>query len=622
MAKKDSNQNDSPLSNEGAPSRPKRPWRKVLYWGSVVGVWFVILGFFFTLYLAHDLPDLDNLPEPGLEEQIRVLDNRGNVLTTYGANYGDTLTYDQIPPLMISALLAVEDRRFFEHGAIDWLGFLRAAFTNVTAGRIVQGGSTITQQLAKNIYLSHQRSWKRKAQEFFLAYYLESKFSKEEIITLYLNRVYFGSGAYGLDAAARRYFDHPGTRLSLQEAAVLAGLMKAPSRYAPTRDPVAAIERSHVVLTAMMQEQVITPEALDWAKRNTPKFADRTKGSNIRYFSDWIVERLRDLDIPLNGTVDVYTTLDANHQQAAERALVPAIDINREKHAITQGAILAMTPDGAVQAMMGGRNYGESQYNRATMAERQPGSAFKPFVYLAGLRAGLSPDLVMLDEPVNVDGYSPNNYDGQYHGAMTLAEAMARSINTIAVKVQEAAGRDNVATLAENFGLKGEIEPHASMALGTMQVRLIDLIKSYAVFAGGGRAVEPYGIVEVRSSGGQLLYRRSPLNDAETLITSREASTMTDMLQRVIEAGSGKIALLDRPGAGKTGTSQDSRDAWFAGFTADMVVGVWLGNDDNSPMKGITGGGLPAMIWRDYMIASHAGLPPRPLNLGHKAPTN
>ncbi len=621
MPKKDQIETDAE-SNEANALKPKRPWRKVFYWGSVAGVWMVIIGFFFTLYLAHDLPDLDNLPQPGLEEQIRVLDNRGNVLTTYGANYGDTLTYEQIPPLMVKALLAVEDRRFFEHGAIDWWGFTRAAVTNITSGRIVQGGSTITQQLAKNIYLSHQRSWKRKAQEFFLAYYLERKFSKEEIITLYLNRVYFGSGAYGLDAASKRYFDHPGTRLSLQEAALLAGLMKAPSRYAPTRDPQAAIDRSHVVLSALTQEKVITPEALDWAKRNPPKFADRTKGSNIRYFTDWVVERLRGLDIPLNGTVEVYTTLDANYQQAAERALVPAIDINRENHAITQGAILSMTPDGAVQAMMGGRQYVESQYNRATMAERQPGSAFKPFVYLAGLRAGLSPDLVMLDEPVNIDGYSPKNYDGDYHGAMTLGEAMARSINTIAVKVQEAAGRENVANIAESFGLKDSIEPHASMALGTMQVRLIDLVKSYGVFANGGKAIEPYGIVEVRSGGGQLLYRRSPLMAAETLMTSRETNAMTNMLQRVIEAGSGKIALLDRPAAGKTGTSQDSRDAWFAGFTADMVVGVWLGNDDNSPMKGITGGGLPAMVWRDFMIASHAGMAPRPLNMANQAPTN
>lgn len=610
MARKKQSEDD--LGQDPAPQAvPKKRWKTVLYWTAVASVWMVIFGFFFTLYLTHDLPNVDELPRPALQQQTRILDSKGNILATYGAFYGDELRYDQIPPLMVQALLSVEDHRFFEHGPIDWLGFGRAVFTNVTAGRVVQGGSTITQQLAKNIYLSNQRSWKRKAQEFFLAYYLESKFSKEQIIEQYMNRVYFGSGAYGVDAASRRYFNHPANSLSLQEAAVLAGLMKAPSRYAPTRNPQAAIERSHVVMAAMVREGVISEKTFAWAKETPPTFNRKAAGSNIRYFTDFVMDRLAQYEVPLSGTVEVHTTLSPTQQAAAETALTRAIKRHRAEFRVSQGALMAMRPDGAIQAMMGGADYIDSQFNRATQARRQPGSAFKPFVYLAGVRSGWQPDKILVDEPITIDDWSPRNFDGDYHGAMTIAEGMARSINTIAVKVQEHAGRQQVVDIAADFGLP-DIEPLPSTALGTMQLSPLELIGAYGPFANGGRRAEPYAIVEARTLSGELLYRHVPVA-GKSVMTAREAKTMAEMLSRVVEGGSGKVAQLDRPAGGKTGTSQDFRDAWFVGFSHDMVAGVWLGNDDGSPMKRITGGGLPALIWRDFMMAAHAGVPAQAL---------
>lgn len=595
----------------GQPPKKGFSWKKTLYWGAVFGVWTIIAGFFLTLYLAHDLPNVDDLPQPGQNQQVRVMDINSNVLATYGAQYGDWLEFKQIPPIMVKALVAIEDRRYYEHGAIDWRGIARAMVSNVMKGRLAQGGSTITQQLAKNVYLSAERTLKRKVQELFLAMWLEARFSKDEIIAIYLNRVYFGSGAYGLDAASRKYFGHSATSLNMQEAALLAGLFKAPSRYAPTRSPKQSFERMGIVLTAMARDGVITQEAKVWAQENPPKLSAGAKGTNIRYFTDWVLDDLADKVTTGTGPIEVFTTLDPLAQSAAEAALKKALDNAPPELKVSQGAIVSISDDGSVQAMVGGRSFAASQYNRAVQARRQPGSAFKPFVYVAGLRAGLRPTTMMTDKAITIDGWSPKNFNGKFNGRMSVEEALARSINTVAVQVMERAGREQVIELAHDMGIDSPIKNLPSLALGTMEVGLLELTGAYAPFSNGGKRVEPFAILEVRSKSGDLIYRRSQ-PDQPQVLTTREVRLMRQMLAKVIEpSGSGFRAKLDRPAAGKSGTSQDFRDAWFVGFTSDLIAGVWLGNDDGSVMNRVSGGRLPALTWRDYMMAVHAGRPVR-----------
>ncbi|NQV57777.1 MAG: PBP1A family penicillin-binding protein, partial [Rhodospirillales bacterium] len=478
---------------------------------------------------------------------------------------------------------------------------------------IRQGGSTITQQAAKNLFLTPDRTFKRKIQEVLLALWLEHSFTKDQILTVYLNRVYFGAGAYGIDAAARRHFGVAAKQLTLYQAALIAGLLKAPTRLNPAVNPEGAKMRAHVVLGNMIAAGYLSQKTMKHEVTRPLRFVSVPQGQQMgRYFTDWIGERLTDLIGPVVGGVTVRTTLDTRLQGIAETELSKHLAAGGRAGSIGNGAVVVMSPSGAVRALVGGKSYAESQFNRATQALRQPGSAFKPIVYLAGLRAGLSPRTRLTDAPIEINGWKPRNYDGKYHGSMTLAEALSRSINTIAVKVSEKAGRAHVIKAARQLGLTTKLPAHPSLALGAGEVTPLELTAAYASFANGGRGVWAHGISDISDAKGNLIYRRQGGGPGR-VVSESNAAAISQMLAGVIQHGTGTAAAIGRPAAGKTGTSQDFRDAWFVGYSADLVAGVWLGNDNNQPMKHVTGGGAPARLWRDVMVRAHAGMPLRPL---------
>jgi len=593
------------------------PWQqrsigfKAVYISAVVAIWGVISGLFILGYLAADLPDLERLPPAAaLDPEISIRASNGTELLSIGPAPGDRLSYQEIPDVLIQAFVAVEDRSFFEHLGVDPKGVARAAIGNFRAGRVTAGASTITQQLAKNLYLSFDRTVTRKARELFLAFWLEQQFSKHEILTLYLNRVYFGGGAYGVDAASRLYFGHSARTLSLKEAALLAGIVKNPSRYAPHLSPERSWQRAQVVLGALVDVGLLTPQARTQLSAKPPKLDIDRGEQHLHYFADWVVAEARAEGI--SGDMTIYTTINPALQRAASEIVKDHLNTEGKQRAASQVALVSIEPDGAVRALVGGKDYGDSQYNRATQARRQPGSAFKLFTYLAAIERGLKADHIYKDEPITIDGWSPKNYSGKNYGDLTAQEAFARSINTVAVKINENMGREAMVDMAKRLGISGTIAPIASLPLGTEEVRMIDLAGAYASVASGGFSAKPYGIIEIRGPDGELLYR--PDRARATPVLSRTVvDIIMPLLTEVVENGSGRNARLDRPAAGKSGTSQDYRDAVFAGFTADLVTVVWTGNDDNKPMKNVTGGGLPARIWRDFMLAGHAGKPVRPL---------
>ena len=601
-----------PPKTTGAGSQ-KSLFKRLFYYGAVAGIWSVIAMIILLAYLARGIPDLDNPPAAGSDTPTVIVKARnGYTLARTGPVYGDWIPYDALPPMMIKALTATEDKNFFTHTGIDGMGLMRALYVNLTAGRVRAGGSTITQQLAKNLFLTEQRTLTRKAQELLLTFWLEQKFTKQQILTLYLNRVYFGGGTYGLDAAARKYFGHSGRVLSVQEAAMLTGLLKAPSRYAPHINPAGAWTRAQVVLSRMAAEGVLTPAAKDSLVRQAPATISARTGLEARYFTDWVTQEARKLMDIQGQSVIIHTTLDPGSQQAAAQSLKRALEKEGKKSKASQGALVSLDHDGAVRAMVGGRNYGKSQYNRAVQARRQPGSAFKLFVYLAALESGIDPLDVFEDAPINIDGYQPTNYSNKYFGPLTVKQAFFGSTNTVAVKIAEKTGRLKVVEMAKRLGVTTAIEPHASLPLGTEEVRMIDLAAAYASVANGGHGARPYTILEMNTLDGEIIYRHQ-VRPARPVLSYPVVEKITDMMTAVVDIGTGKNARIDRPAAGKTGTSQDSRDAVFAGFTSDMTTVVWVGNDDNSPMHYVTGGGLPARIWQDYNIQAHAGNPVRPL---------
>lgn len=591
---------------------PEGPVRRFFYWLAVVGVWLIISSIVAIAWLARDLPDLETLPPPGLNDRIEVQSEDGELLATYGAIYGEWLDYERIPKVMIDALVAIEDRRFFEHGAIDIRGILRAFLSNLRSGSFTQGGSTLTQQLAKNIFLTRERTLTRKVKELLLASWLEGNLGKEDILTIYLNRVYFGSGAYGLDAASRNYFGHSARRLSIAEAAMLAGLLKAPTRLAPSRNPLAARARGGIVLAVMRREGMISQAQEAQAQAAPPKIEAAGRGGNRRYFTDWVAARARGLVDRPGQPLVVVSSLSRPMQAAAEKAVAAGLEGEGQRRQASQAALVALTTDGAVKAMVGGRSYQSSQFNRAISARRQPGSAFKLFVYLAALEAGWKPQETLLDATIDIDGWSPRNFDGKFRGEVTLLEAFAQSINTISVQLSEQVGRSQVVAAARRLGLGKMSAEHPSLALGTAEVSPLELTSAYAVIAGGGYEVKPFAILEIRSADGELLYRR-PNSPRPRIVKRKIVTRLTRLLEAVVVSGTGRAARIGRPAGGKTGTSQDFRDAWFLGFSSDLVTGVWIGNDDNRPMNGVTGGGLPARIWAAFMEPAHQGLPPRPL---------
>jgi penicillin-binding protein 1A len=607
-----------------APSGPKNPrpeevvaatrplWIRLVRWGAVVSIWGVVAVGVIVAWHAFGLPNLDALETPERRPSVTLLAADKSVLATYGDLHGGAIRFNEAPPFLIQAIVATEDRRFFEHGGVDFFGIARALVTNLLAGGVRQGGSTLTQQLAKNLFLTPERSYSRKIRELILAFWLEARFSKEQLFTIYLNRVYLGAGTYGVEAAARRYFGKSTRRLNLREASVIAGLLKAPSRYSPLRDPKAAIKRGDQVLANMVAAGFLSQRDADAAKRNRLRAIGRRSGSGARYFADWLLERAAGFVGRTDRDLVIGTTLSPRLQRFAEQRIEQTLAGPGARRNVGQAALLSLAPDGAVRAMVGGRRYQTSQFNRATQAQRQPGSAFKLFVYLAALEAGMTPDDMVLDAPVTIAGWRPRNYDGRYRGRLTLAAALAGSVNTAAVRVSEKVGRRKVVALAERLGITSRLKAHPSIALGASEVSLLEMTAAYAVIANHGLAAWPYGITEIRDGEGKLLYRRSA-NSVGRLLDAKTVARMQIMLKGVIDQGTGKAAKLSRPAAGKTGTSQDFRDAWFIGFTNELVTGVWLGNDDSSPTTRVTGGSLPAVLWRRYMTDALKGAPPRPL---------
>ena len=554
-----------------------------------------------VFWFARDLPNPRQIEGITRAPTVSLLATDGTAFARLGGIVGDHVTVDQLPPWLIGAVIATEDRRFYQHFGIDLRGISRAAFHNIREGRVREGGSTLTQQLAKNLFLTHQRSFKRKIQEVLLALWLEQNLSKDEILTLYLNRVYFGAGAYGVDAAARRYFAKPATEVTLAEAAMLAGLLTAPSRYAPTVNLDGARARAAIVLSDMVEAGLLNRQQAEAAAAGRVSLAPQPTQRRGRHFADWVRDQLPDY-VDATGRIDlvVGTTLDLRLQAAAEAAIDAVMASPKYNRGAGQVALLAMSGDGAVRAMVGGRDYGTSTYNRAVTALRQPGSAFKLFVYLAALEHGLSPASRMIDEPINIDGWQPTNNSQRYVGEISLRDAFAQSINTIAVKLSEQVGRRQVVDTARRLGITSKLPPHPSIALGAVEVTLIELTAAYAAVANGGVGVWPFSIRNVDGGRDGTAYRRQGSGPGR-VVDKKTAAQMKELLQEVVTSGTGRAARMDLPVGGKTGTSQDYRDAWFVGFGGDLVVGVWVGNDDATPMKGVTGGGLPAQIWRRFM---------------------
>lgn len=576
----------------------------------VLGIWgFVAVGALFAWY-AYDLPDFDDLYIVERKSSVTLKAADGMVLATYGDLYGEHQALKSLPPHLPQALIATEDRRFYSHFGIDPLGLARATYANLRAGRTVQGGSTLTQQLAKNVFLSADRTMKRKIQELMLAFRLEQRFSKDQILEMYLNRVYFGAGAYGVEAAAQRYFDKPAAKLTLGESAMLVGLLKAPSKLAPTGNIKSAQSRAAQVLRNMAAAGFITSETAEATiARPTQLARSRLPLPNARYFADWVIDEVYQMVGRDHTDLTVYTTLDSRLQGGAERSVGTLMDREAEKQDVEQGALVALAPDGAVRAMVGGRDYLDSSFNRATQARRQPGSAFKPIVFLTALEQGIRPDDQFVDGPIDIGGWKPRNYDGQYHGAMTMRDAVARSINTIAVQVDERVGREKVIETARRLGITSDLKPHPSLALGAFEVGVLELTAAYAAFVNGGYAVQPYGVLEIRDSQNRVLFRRQSGGAYAHMIGSEALGDLNDLLRGVVERGTGRAAQIGRPVAGKTGTTSDYRDAWFVGYTPDLISTVWVGNDDNSPTKKVSGSGLPAQIWRSFMSDALKGRP-------------
>lgn len=592
-----------------ASAKPALPRPRALRWLSLAlsALIWSALGFGAVIgYFALDLPTIDQAVLTR-RPHISVRDSAGAELFAVGDDYGAVVDLKRLPPHVPRAVLAIEDRRFYGHPGIDVMGLARAAVANIAAGRVVQGGSTITQQVAKNLFLTPERSLGRKIREVLLALWLERTFTKDQILTLYLNRVYLGAGTYGIAAASQRYFGRDPDELTLYQAAVLAGLLKAPSRYNPASNPDLARTRAKVVLSTMVAAGFITADQATAADRSAPrvlKAATARPEPRARYFVDWVLAQIESFIGPVDRDIVVHTTLDAAVQSAAEAALDRHLDANGATRAISQGAIVVLDVDGAVRAMVGGRDYADSQFNRATQALRQPGSAFKPLVYLAALKAGVSPSDVIDDAPIDIEGWRPRNFSGTFRGHVTVAEAMAQSINTVAVTLARRAGLGAVTAEARRLGLNGNIPPDFSAALGSGETTLLDLTAAYAPFANGGFAAFPHGILSIDDRDGEGLYRRTE-GGASPVVAKGHVAAMNRMLSDVIATGTGMAAGFGQPAAGKTGTSSDFRDAWFVGYSTDVVTGVWVGNDDGTAMKGVTGGGVPAEIWHDVMSAAH-----------------
>lgn len=582
---------------------------RAFYWCFVLALWgglgvAGVVGW----YAAH-LPAMSELQVPERPPNISIVGTTGEVLVDRGA-MGAAVKLADLPKFLPRAVVAIEDRRFYHHFGIDPLGIARAAVKNVLGRGVSEGGSTLTQQLAKNIFLTNERTFGRKIQEMILALWLEARFSKNELLEMYLNRVYLGAGTYGVEAASQRYFGKSAKAVSLQEAAVLAGLLRAPSRYAPSRNPELALSRARVVLNAMAEETYISlaDAKAAGATKLAVKPADAA-GSSINYAADWVMDLLPTLIGTVDSDIVVETTIDPGLQREAEKSLRETLDKDGNRYQVSQGAVVSVDVNGAVRALVGGKAYSESSYNRAVVAKRQPGSAFKPFVYLTAMERGLTPDTLREDAPVTVKGWSPENYSRDYRGPIPLRDALALSLNTVAVRLGLEVGPAQVVKTAQRLGITSPLQANPSLALGTSEVSVLEMARAYVPFANGGFTAQPYVVKSIKTAKGRVLFQHIGEAGAR-VIQPDQVAEMNDMMARAVEIGTARHARVPGwPVAGKTGTSQDFRDAWFVGFTAQMVTAVWLGNDDNSPTKRASGGGLPTTIWSRVMSFAHRGLP-------------
>ena len=606
----------SPMEMDDAPppSRPairrKRSWPYVVV---MFAIWGLIFGAVIFSHFLSGMPDVRNLMAKGPSEDVTILDASGHLIARRGLTQGERVEVADLPDYLVNAFIAIEDRRFRSHIGIDPFGLSRAAIRNMMTGRVVQGGSTITQQLAKNLFLSPSRTMERKLQEAALAVYLETRYSKDQILGLYLNKVYFGAGVYGVEAASEKFFGKHASELGLTEAAILAGSVKAPARYNPLADADASQARAQVVLKAMEEAGYIDLDTRLAAARTRARVvrANGTPGSG--YFADWVISQLHGLVGTGSEPVVVETSFDLETQTLAENAVSQGLGVDGEKLNVHQAALVAMTPDGAVRAMIGGRSYVQSGFNRATDAQRQPGSAFKPFVYLTALEHGHTLNETVHDRPVSFGKWSPANFENRYEGDIPLLRAFAASSNSVAAQLTQDVGPRAVAETAARLGIASPLDVVASLGLGTSGVTPLEITGAYAAFANGGEAVTPFAILKVRTVSGRTLYTRK-LKAGKEAMSPGVNSAMTRLLSETVATGTGKAARLDdRSTAGKTGTTQDFRDAWFVGFSADLVTGVWIGNDNNSPMVKATGGGLPARIFKNFMESASQNIPPRPL---------
>jgi len=595
------------MASRSLPSLPPIWRRRLMLALRVFGVAFVLglIALIVAVYIQKaQLPSFDELKSSPNGQMIRVHAADGTVIVSIGPSYGEWLPYDKIPPVMRDAMVAVEDRRFRSHIGIDPIGLMRSAklvISNRGSGKRIQGASTITQQVARTIFLSNKYDLGRKGREALLALAMERKFTKDQILELYLNKVYFGGGAYGIDAASRKFFGHGADHLTLSEAAVIAGLVKAPSIYSPTADADAAVGRAGVVIQLMVDTGKITPAQAAAADLKGITLAPEPKQNSVRYFTDWALPQLDTMIDETNRPLEVWTTLDLNMQRAADEA------IRANAPAGAQGALVSIDRDGAVRAMVGGTDYVTSNYNRATKAERQPGSSFKLFVYLAALEAGRKPEDTEVDEPITINGWSPHNDSRHNSGTMTLRTAFAYSVNTIAAKLGQQVGFGTVADMARRFGITTPINTYPSMVLGTSDVHLIDMTRAFASVGNKGVAVNPYGITKVTANG-EVIYQQQ-IDRSHVLVAPYVAAQMIDLLQTAVNTGTGKAAQIGRPVAGKTGTTTSSKDGWFLGFSSGLTTGVWMGRDDAKPIPGLHGGTAPARAFAAFMKPATANRP-------------
>ena len=599
----------------GGPRRRRTPLQALIYWTVVLGVWGAIFIAGFLIIFAQGLPDTSKLYDVQRQPSITYLDRSGGVVAVRGSQYAPPADIDKLPPYVPAAFVAIEDRQFYHHFGFNPWGMLRSEIYNLThPGGALRGGSTITQQLARNLFLTPTQTFRRKAQELILSMWLETHFSKKQILALYLNRVNFGGGAYGIEAAAQRYFNKPASQLTLGESALLAATMKGPSRYNPAANSERAAKRATVVLHEMVRMNAITATQRDAAFAQPVHVSAILANQRAQYFVDWLDAQVRSQVGEPTEDMVVETTLDLPIQAAAEQAVRGGVTAHFDQ-GVQQSALVAMDGEGRIRAYVGGAVYADSQFDRATTARRQAGSAFKPFVYLTAMENGHTPSEAVVDAPLKIGNWEPKNYTGRYLGPITLQIALAQSINTVAARLANDVGTTRVADTAHRLGITSKIQTDPSMALGAVEVSPLEMAQAYDAFANGGYRARGYGIERIRTAAGKVLYDHGVEPAArQGVIGSPALQYMNQMLRQVVISGTGTRARV--PGydlAGKTGTTSDYKDAWFVGYTGGFVTAVWTGKDDNTPMKRVTGGGAPAEIWHNFMAAALPRIQAQPI---------